>query len=130
MWRLFSGQKHFLLQELLLLSSGNSKLGIVFTLVDKIITSKVGFAMNFINPQIVMILRFFLIICQTFNSQPPCEKGRLFDCQFYDADAYVCLSKDKDRQYDWIEYEDGTVLGNKGQCENGRRDFEIQESLI
>lgn len=50
--------------------------------------------------------------------QKPC-RGRLFDCEFYDADAWVCLSQNQnDRRYDWIEYEDGTRLGNKNQCIN------------
>ena len=49
--------------------------------------------------------------------QPGCN-GRLFDCGFYDADAWVCLSQNPERKYDWIEYEDGTRLGRKGQCAN------------
>ena len=51
------------------------------------------------------------------SKQPGCN-GRLFDCGFYDADAWVCLSNNyKERKYDWIEYEDGTKLGRKqGQC--------------
>jgi len=49
--------------------------------------------------------------------QPRCT-GRLFDCQFYHADAWVCMSQNPQRRYDWIEYEDGRVLGNKGQCVN------------
>lgn len=42
--------------------------------------------------------------------------GRLFDCQFYHADSWVCMSESQDRRYDWIEYEDHTLLGNKGSC--------------
>ena len=42
--------------------------------------------------------------------------GRLFDCQFYHADAWVCMSQDPKRKYDWIEYEDGRILGHKQQC--------------
>ena len=48
--------------------------------------------------------------------QERCNGGRLYDCQFYDADAWVCMSSARDRRYDWVEYEDGTVLGNKGRC--------------
>ena len=45
--------------------------------------------------------------------------GRLLDCGFYDADAWVCMSEDqKERKYDWIEYEDGTRLGTKTQCKS------------
>ena len=50
--------------------------------------------------------------------QPTC-KGRIFDCQFYHADAWVCMSENSDkRRYDWVEYEDGTLLGAKGTCKN------------
>ena len=44
--------------------------------------------------------------------------GRLYDCTFYDADAWVCMSgTNPERRYDWIEYEDGTMLGRKSdQC--------------
>lgn len=49
--------------------------------------------------------------------QPTCN-GRLFDCTFYHADSWVCMSNDANRKYDWIEYEDGQLLGNKGQCVN------------
>ena len=49
----------------------------------------------------------------------PLFLGRLLDCGFYDADAWVCLSEDqKERKYDWIEYEDGTRLGTKSQCKS------------
>jgi len=51
--------------------------------------------------------------------QPKCN-GRIFDCQFFHADAWVCMAGDGDkRRYDWVEYEDGTLLGNKeGTCIN------------
>jgi len=44
--------------------------------------------------------------------------GRIFDCEFYHADAWVCMSQSPERRYDWIEYEDGTQLGQTGQCIN------------
>lgn len=47
--------------------------------------------------------------------QSPC-KGRLFDCQFFNADAWVCMSQNRDRKYDWIEYENGIQLGTQNQC--------------
>jgi len=54
-----------------------------------------------------------------FCSKQPACNGRLLDCGFYDADAWVCLSQNqKERKYDWIEYEDGTRLGRKNQCQN------------
>ena len=47
------------------------------------------------------------------------KPGRLFDCQFYHADAWVCMSQEQSkRKYDWIEYEDGRILGKKDQCES------------
>merc|ERR1712013_750934 len=50
--------------------------------------------------------------------QPKCN-GRIFDCQFFHADAWVCMAGDESkRRYDWVEYEDGTLLGNKGTCVN------------
>jgi len=50
--------------------------------------------------------------------QPKCN-GRIFDCQFFNADAWVCMAGDENkRRYDWVEYEDGTLLGNKGTCVN------------
>jgi len=69
--------------------------------------------------------------CSTYDAAEPkgcfknllCAKqqrctGRLFDCQFYHADAWVCMSQDPTRRYDWIEYEDGRILGKKDQCAN------------
>lgn len=44
--------------------------------------------------------------------------GRIFDCEFYHADAWVCMSEDPGRRYDWVEYEDGTFLGENKQCRN------------
>jgi len=49
--------------------------------------------------------------------QPACH-GRLFDCQFFHADAWVCISGSQDRNYDWLEYENGIELGHKGHCIN------------
>ena len=49
------------------------------------------------------------------TKQRRCE-GRLYDCQFFHADSWVCMSPDSERRYDWVEYEDSTLLGKKGQC--------------
>ncbi len=49
--------------------------------------------------------------------QRPCT-GRLFECQFFNADAWVCMSPDSSRRYDWIEYENGIKLGEQGQCKS------------
>jgi len=49
--------------------------------------------------------------------QPKCN-GRMFDCQFFNADAWVCMAEEEGRRYDWVEYENGIMLGNKGTCKN------------
>jgi len=50
--------------------------------------------------------------------QPKCN-GRIFDCQFYNADAWVCMAEESaNRRYEWVEYENGIVLGNRGTCKN------------
>ena len=77
--------------------------------------------------------------CEPYNFAKPqscykdlfCAKqrgcnGRLFDCGFYDADAWVCLSQNPERRYDWIEYEDGTRLGRKGQCASKKKSRQIE----
>ena len=52
------------------------------------------------------------------KKQPRCN-GRIFDCQFFHADAWVCMAENaEERRYDWVEYEDGTLLGRKGECVN------------
>ena len=52
------------------------------------------------------------------KKQPRCS-GRIFDCQFFHADAWVCMAENAgERRYDWVEYEDGTLLGQKGECVN------------
>lgn len=43
-------------------------------------------------------------------------RGAIQKCQFIDADATVCISKDPHRRYDWIEYENGQRLGRKTSC--------------
>ena len=43
----------------------------------------------------------------------------MYDCQFFNADAWICKSQNQERKYDWIEYENGIELGRKnGQCVN------------
>ncbi|CAL4125405.1 unnamed protein product [Meganyctiphanes norvegica] len=46
--------------------------------------------------------------------------GTLHECQFFDADAYVCKSNDPYRRYDWIEYENKVHFGPGGKC-NGEK---------
>ena len=54
--------------------------------------------------------------------QRKCE-GRLFDCQFFHADAWVCMSQNQERNYDWIEYENGIQLGQQDRCISKYRIF-------
>lgn len=44
--------------------------------------------------------------------------GEIFDCQYIDSDMWVCQSdmRKTNRRYDWVEYENGRILGNKGSC--------------
>ena len=64
-------------------------------------------------------LRRGIWIQSLFNFTIGLRPGRLFDCQFYHADAWVCMSQEQSkRKYDWIEYEDGKILGKKDQCES------------
>eukprot|EP00095_Tigriopus_kingsejongensis_P006035 maker-scaffold889_size84747-snap-gene-0.24 protein:Tk06035 transcript:maker-scaffold889_size84747-snap-gene-0.24-mRNA-1 annotation:"hypothetical protein L798_01615" len=51
------------------------------------------------------------------TKQRRCENGRLFDCQFFDEDAWVCISLDSKRRYEYVHYENGVVLG-KGNKES------------
>ncbi|KAK7072723.1 hypothetical protein SK128_001451 [Halocaridina rubra] len=45
-----------------------------------------------------------------------CE-GTIHDCRFYDADAWVCLSKNPYRRYDYIRYESDLHLGRRSVCD-------------
>ncbi|XP_017056016.1 uncharacterized protein LOC108097935 isoform X1 [Drosophila ficusphila] len=51
--------------------------------------------------------------------QPRCS-GRLYNCQFVDSDMWVCPSpQNSTRRYEFIEYENGRVLGQRGKCVRG-----------
>ncbi|XP_054288862.1 uncharacterized protein LOC129004333 isoform X1 [Macrosteles quadrilineatus] len=49
--------------------------------------------------------------------QRACQ-GDIVECQYIDSDMWVCQADPtvSKRRYDWIEYENGRVLGNKGSC--------------
>lgn len=60
--------------------------------------------------------------CSKPNSQN-CGKhrrcrGTVHDCRFYDADAWVCLSRKPYRRYESIRYENRLILGPHGQCDS------------
>ncbi|XP_012275056.1 uncharacterized protein LOC105696851 isoform X2 [Orussus abietinus] len=43
--------------------------------------------------------------------------GRLINCQYVDSDMWICPSeRNSDRRYEYIEYENGRVLGKKDTC--------------
>ncbi|XP_034119056.1 uncharacterized protein LOC117578045 isoform X2 [Drosophila albomicans] len=52
--------------------------------------------------------------------QPKCS-GKLYNCQFIDSDMWVCPSAQSSmRRYEYIQYENGRVLGEKQQtCVRG-----------
>ncbi|XP_059475453.1 uncharacterized protein LOC132196671 [Neocloeon triangulifer] len=55
---------------------------------------------------------------QYCSKQRKCN-GRVFSCQYIDADSWVCPSDQPNRRYDYIEYENGRVLGRPGFCTRG-----------
>lgn len=51
--------------------------------------------------------------------QPRCS-GRLYNCQYVDSDMWVCPSAlSSTRRYEYIEYENGRVLGQRKACTRG-----------
>ncbi|XP_015431568.1 PREDICTED: uncharacterized protein LOC107187895 isoform X1 [Dufourea novaeangliae] len=43
--------------------------------------------------------------------------GKILNCEYVDADMWVCPSaKNSNRRYEYIEYENGKVFGQKGSC--------------
>ncbi|XP_034489780.1 uncharacterized protein LOC117793546 isoform X2 [Drosophila innubila] len=51
--------------------------------------------------------------------QPKCS-GRLYNCQYIDSDMWVCPSPlNSTRRYEYIEYENGRVLGQRQNCGRG-----------
>uniref|UniRef100_A0A0A1XQQ1 CinA-like protein n=2 Tax=Zeugodacus cucurbitae TaxID=28588 RepID=A0A0A1XQQ1_ZEUCU len=51
--------------------------------------------------------------------QPRCS-GKLYHCTYVDADMWVCpASRNSTRRYEYIEYENGRVLGQKSACVRG-----------
>ncbi|XP_033321630.2 chemokine-like protein orion isoform X1 [Megalopta genalis] len=50
--------------------------------------------------------------------QPKCN-GNVINCEFVDSDMWVCpASKNSNRRYEYVEYENGKIFGNKGTCKN------------
>uniref|UniRef100_T1IDI3 Uncharacterized protein n=1 Tax=Rhodnius prolixus TaxID=13249 RepID=T1IDI3_RHOPR len=56
---------------------------------------------------------------QFCSKQPGC-KGNVVGCTFVDSDMWICQApRWGKRRYDWIEYENGRVLGEKKACSRG-----------
>ena len=46
--------------------------------------------------------------------------GKIVNCEYIDSDMWICPSaRNSDRRYEYIEYENGKVFGNKGTCRAG-----------
>jgi hypothetical protein len=46
--------------------------------------------------------------------------GKLLNCRYVDSDMWICPSKTSShRRYEYIEYENGKVLGKKATCTRG-----------
>lgn len=53
------------------------------------------------------------------SKQTKC-KGKVLNCQYIDSDMWVCPSdRQSGRRYEYIEYENGRVLGRKMGCNRG-----------
>lgn len=53
------------------------------------------------------------------SKQPKCH-GKLLKCQFVDSDMSICPAQtNTSRRYEYIEYENGRVLGKKSDCRRG-----------
>ncbi|XP_017870065.1 PREDICTED: uncharacterized protein LOC108618522 isoform X2 [Drosophila arizonae] len=53
------------------------------------------------------------------SRQPKCT-GRLYNCQFVDSDMWVCpAAGNSTRRYEYVEYENGRVLGRRQRCVRG-----------
>ncbi|XP_023948444.2 uncharacterized protein LOC112053291 isoform X1 [Bicyclus anynana] len=57
---------------------------------------------------------------EQFCSKQPACKGRIIDCNYIDSDMWICRAgENSKRRYEWIEYENGRVLGKAGSCPRG-----------
>ncbi|XP_015175456.1 PREDICTED: uncharacterized protein LOC107065888 isoform X1 [Polistes dominula] len=42
--------------------------------------------------------------------------GKIINCEYIDSDMWICPSNNSSRRYDYIEYENGKVFGQKRTC--------------
>uniref|UniRef100_A0A224XL13 Putative conserved secreted protein n=1 Tax=Panstrongylus lignarius TaxID=156445 RepID=A0A224XL13_9HEMI len=55
-----------------------------------------------------------------FCSKQAACRGNIVKCTFVDSDMWICLApRWGKRRYDWIEYENGRILGDKKSCSRG-----------
>ncbi|XP_058830644.1 uncharacterized protein LOC131689510 isoform X2 [Topomyia yanbarensis] len=53
------------------------------------------------------------------SKQPKCS-GKIYDCEYMDSDMWICpAASSSDRRYEYIEYENGMILGQKKHCSRG-----------
>ncbi|XP_012256460.2 uncharacterized protein LOC105686340 isoform X2 [Athalia rosae] len=56
---------------------------------------------------------------QYCSKQKRCN-GKLYNCQYIDSDMWICPAEENSgRRYNYIEYENGRVFGQKGTCSRG-----------
>ncbi|XP_016912743.1 uncharacterized protein LOC107998157 isoform X2 [Apis cerana] len=55
-----------------------------------------------------------------FCSQQRKCNGRILKCEYIDSDMWICPSPEhNDRRYEYIEYENGQIFGEKSTCNKG-----------
>ncbi|XP_068970446.1 uncharacterized protein orion isoform X2 [Bombus flavifrons] len=55
-----------------------------------------------------------------FCSQQRKCNGRILKCEYIDSDMWICPSiQESDRRYEYIEYENGRLFGQKNTCKRG-----------
>ncbi|XP_033361168.1 uncharacterized protein LOC117239581 isoform X2 [Bombus vosnesenskii] len=55
-----------------------------------------------------------------FCSQQRKCNGRILKCEYIDSDMWICPSiQESDRRYEYIEYENGRLFGQKDTCKRG-----------
>ncbi|XP_003704039.2 chemokine-like protein orion isoform X1 [Megachile rotundata] len=55
---------------------------------------------------------------QFCQSQRKCN-GKIVNCEYIDSDMWICpSSRESDRRYEYIEYENGNIFGQKKSCSN------------
>ncbi|KAH8312800.1 hypothetical protein KR044_012978, partial [Drosophila immigrans] len=57
---------------------------------------------------------------EEFCSKQPSCSGRVYNCQFIDSDMSVCQSSENStRRYEYVEYANGQLLGERKSCQHG-----------